>query len=898
MVRREEEYPTDHDAYTRGPVQSDVCGSDDTITPTTIGPQVHPIEEVLQTDAGLEILGGGMRRMVDLVNRLRASGIEDLGLPLPRIAVVGNQSAGKSSLIEAISGIKVPRYTGTCTRCPLEINLSESNDPAEAWNCRISLRFKKRYDPSLAAKPSRSSNNSNRTHGSPWVDQPTEQVSFLDITDKNQVEPVLVAAQRAVLNPSKNWREYVYELRPGSSPHHAGGKTRAPRPAKGEPGVWSGFPKRQTMDPKKNAEEDFEVKFSPNVVCMEITGPELPNLAFIDLPGVIQTTESESEHYLIDLVTDLVKEYVQEEDCLIMLAMTMKDDAVNQSAARLAREFGEERTIGALTKPDTVGPGEYDQWINILRGNSHRLKHGYFVTKQPNQEQLTQGIDHAQARAQEAEFFKNTDPWKGELLDLKDRFGTQALQSYLAKELGELIRKRLPQIIDSIRKQHAEVKEELSSLPPPPTDNQTFLVHNLIRDFDTTLGCRLRGDSGHNDFQKDLRRTAEEFQQALKKVRPTIFLIEDMRDENTIALSLDSPRKAGASGRGNRRENEWFGDREREASPSLRKGRRNQQPEIHLLSSDEGPGSQSKRRRGTNDQMATPVSKRSKRTPGENESHKFNLPQIRHIIDSTATARIPGQVDPSATTNFIKQTLVLWSPIVNEFLDSCGQLLNELVNQCFSSIFKEYKKSPIYKAVWDIITRLVNESFHNQKAAVQYLLELEQEQVTTLNEEDYQRHTESHLRILSDRRARNIEDQNTKEAQTLAAEMATTEAKKNGDNVTPRKKRGPLPISVREGEPDPYKKEIGVLATVKAYSEVAQKRFVDNVYMSIQSGFTSKFRAIILETLQTGLGLKGPDVAEICSDLLVEDPQKEQRRKELLGRIEQLTRAMDELSRL
>lgn len=32
----------------------------------------------------------------------------------------------------------------------------------------------------------------------------------------------------------------------------------------------------------------------------------------------------ESEHYLIDLVTGLVKEYVQEEDCLIMLAMTMK----------------------------------------------------------------------------------------------------------------------------------------------------------------------------------------------------------------------------------------------------------------------------------------------------------------------------------------------------------------------------------------------------------------------------------------------------------------------------------------------------------------------------------------------------------------------------------------------
>ena len=34
----------------------------------------------------------------------------------PPIAVIGHQSAGKSSLIEAISGITLPRSAGTCTR--------------------------------------------------------------------------------------------------------------------------------------------------------------------------------------------------------------------------------------------------------------------------------------------------------------------------------------------------------------------------------------------------------------------------------------------------------------------------------------------------------------------------------------------------------------------------------------------------------------------------------------------------------------------------------------------------------------------------------------------------------------------------------------------------------------
>jgi GTP-binding protein EngB required for normal cell division len=37
-------------------------------------------------------------------------------IDLPQIAVIGSQSAGKSSLIESISGITLPRASGTCTR--------------------------------------------------------------------------------------------------------------------------------------------------------------------------------------------------------------------------------------------------------------------------------------------------------------------------------------------------------------------------------------------------------------------------------------------------------------------------------------------------------------------------------------------------------------------------------------------------------------------------------------------------------------------------------------------------------------------------------------------------------------------------------------------------------------
>ncbi|SRR6266478_1585197 len=40
----------------------------------------------------------------------------DADLDIPAIAAIGWQSAGKSSLIEAISGITLPRASNTCTR--------------------------------------------------------------------------------------------------------------------------------------------------------------------------------------------------------------------------------------------------------------------------------------------------------------------------------------------------------------------------------------------------------------------------------------------------------------------------------------------------------------------------------------------------------------------------------------------------------------------------------------------------------------------------------------------------------------------------------------------------------------------------------------------------------------
>lgn len=126
-----------------------------------------------------------------------------------------------------------------------------------------------------------------------------------------------------------------------------------------------------------------QVKFSPNVVRLDISGTGLPNLSFYDLPGVINVSDVAEEEYLVDLVKNLVKDYIKAEDCINLLAIPLTDDPANSSASRLIREAkAEARTVGCLTKPDRLQDGEsLEQWIRILKGERFQLGFGYFVIK-------------------------------------------------------------------------------------------------------------------------------------------------------------------------------------------------------------------------------------------------------------------------------------------------------------------------------------------------------------------------------------------------------------------------------------------------------------------------------------------------------------------------------------
>lgn len=62
-------------------------------------------------------VGGKARSLIQVVQRLESLGINATIPSFPKFAVVGDQSHGKSSIVEAICDIQLPRGQGTvCTK--------------------------------------------------------------------------------------------------------------------------------------------------------------------------------------------------------------------------------------------------------------------------------------------------------------------------------------------------------------------------------------------------------------------------------------------------------------------------------------------------------------------------------------------------------------------------------------------------------------------------------------------------------------------------------------------------------------------------------------------------------------------------------------------------------------
>ncbi|KAJ7189190.1 P-loop containing nucleoside triphosphate hydrolase protein [Mycena filopes] len=413
--------------------------------------------------------------MLALISRLRSVGAQ-AELDLPRIAVIGNQSAGKSSVVEAISGIKVPRESGTCTRSPFECRMSS----APRWACRISIR--REFD-----------------HNGKRLGKVFEVPFCAPIQDKDAVELMLRRAQLAALDPTIASTEIL------------------------------------DMDLERLKDLSGKAMFSKNVVCIDLEGPELTDLQFVDLPGIIQNAKPD----MVRLVEEMVVENIRG-NCLILVAIPMTDDIENQKAMSLAREQDPKgnRTIGVLTKPDLISAGSTKSralWLDVIEGRRHPLLHGYYCTRQPDEEERAKGMTASEARRAEIDFFATAPGWSTSTE--QNRFGTDTLISTLSSLLVQIIVEKLPTIRQIAHMHLEQCRAALATLPEPSTEDPATHMLTLITEFCSEIKQIVRGSADPSGLIQSNNAAFGQFKRAIRRTAPRFVAI--VEGEGELGGSVD-----------------------------------------------------------------------------------------------------------------------------------------------------------------------------------------------------------------------------------------------------------------------------------------------------------------------------------------------------------------------
>ncbi|CAM5076347.1 unnamed protein product [Natator depressus] len=331
-----------------------------------------------------------IRPCIDLIDSLRALGVEK-DLALPAIAVIGDQSSGKSSVLEALSGVALPRGSGIVTRCPLVLKLKKLA-PQQEWKGKISY----------------------------WdIDEELHHPSV--------VEKEIRKAQDAIAGEG--------------------------------------------------------VGISQELISLEISSPNVPDLTLIDLPGIARVAVGNQPQDIGEQIKKLIKKFIAKQETINLIVVPSNVDIATTEALKMAQEVDPdgERTLGILTKPDLVDRGTESSVVDIVRNLVIHLRKGYMIVKCRGQQDIHDKLTLASAIQKEREFFEQHEHFRV-LLD-ENKATIPILAEKLTSELVEHINKSLPVLEEQINIQLHKTTEELlkygKGTPKAEGEKLVFLIDKI-----------------------------------------------------------------------------------------------------------------------------------------------------------------------------------------------------------------------------------------------------------------------------------------------------------------------------------------------------------------------------------------------------------------------------------
>lgn len=323
--------------------------------------------------------------LLDLIDRLRECRVDQF-IDLPILVVTGDQSVGKSSVLESITQIPFPRASIACTRFATQIRL--------------------RRDASLHETITKVSIIPNKPSDRGKFEQ------FAHTVDVNSDFGEIF--QRA--------SDLIFQGNPNF--------------------------------------------LSRDILSIERTGPNLPHLTLVDLPGIIHNPTRHQTVADVEAISALSKFYMNKERTIILPIVGCDSEYARQVIVRRCKEADPKgiRTLGIITKPDMTLTAEREaEFIDLAcnRDDRNRLELGWHVLKNRAHNEMDYSTDRRDE--EERKFFANSR-WGAELDPTQ--LGVEALRKKLSTQLIRHIANEVFKVQGDIERQLNQVQSKLKEMGP------------------------------------------------------------------------------------------------------------------------------------------------------------------------------------------------------------------------------------------------------------------------------------------------------------------------------------------------------------------------------------------------------------------------------------------------
>jgi hypothetical protein len=267
------------------------------------------------------------------------------------------------------------------------------------------------------------------------------------------------------------------------------------------------------------------------------------------------------------------------------------------------------------------------------------------------------------------------------------------------------------------------------------------------------------------------------------------------------------------------------------------------------------------------------------------------------LFVSAVTRELPGHYPYIVIKQYIVDFVGRWEDPSRQFFDTTRKELTGRVQEFVEEQFSQYTHGHLKQEVRNIMQSHIQRCADTAEQQIGFLL-TEEHEPFTLNTHYYTDYRSKFLghykrdRLMSshatNRVMRNLDPDTTGMESTLDDAIVSL-TRLGLRSVDASSLAALLP-------PDPMEPAIGIMADVRAYFQVAYKRFADNIPMSIDRTLLRGVTANLGTTLFNGLAVNGPGGYERCRKLLSEPGDVVVRRSELEKRHQRLLLARKELT--